>query len=58
MRAGIDAEDEKRADAVNEAAEARKRIEKNRIEYELQQNLTNELMNKATEQEHEAKKEN
>ena len=58
MRAGIDAEDEKRADAVNEAAEARKRIEKNRIEYELQQNLTNELMNKSTEQEHEAKKEN
>jgi hypothetical protein len=58
MRAGIDAEDEKRADAVNEAAEARKRIEKNRIEYELQQNLTNELMNKATEQEHEAKKKN
>lgn len=58
MRAGIDAEDEKRADAVNEAAEARKRIEKNRIEYELQQNLTNELMNKATEQEHEAKNEN
>lgn len=58
MRAGIDAEDEKRADAVNEAAEAQKRIEKNRIEYELQQNLTNELMNKATEQEHEAKKEN
>lgn len=45
MRAGITLEDEERKlkKFENEAEETRKRIEKNKVEYELQQNLTKKL---------------
>lgn len=47
MRAGIEAEDEKRRlKAVDEAEaeETKKRLERNRQDFELQQKLTKELL--------------
>lgn len=47
MRAGIEAEDEKRRLKIvneTEAEETKKRLERNRLDFELQEKLTKELL--------------